>query len=125
MWEILNWLRSPIVMAGLLMGFGMGGGVWSAITADALLPMFPLAAGLAMAIVYLRRAPIEADIRAQVLVMGAQIKRVEDMLADETEAHDRTREKLRICKAAMADAGLRIIHLEAEAEADGHSGTNP
>lgn len=121
-------------MSDFMHGLKTSGIVWlltgsgilvSALTADALLPLFPLAAGFAVAIVYLRRAPIEADIRAQVLVMDAQIRRVADMLDDETASHDRTREKLRIAKDALIDAGIRIKHLENESEDHGSIRKNP
>jgi hypothetical protein len=109
--DFMHGLRTSGIVWALTGGILVG-----VLTVDAVPLMFSIAIGAAAGVVYIRRAPIEADIKAQVLVMSAQIGRIEDMLADETAAHDRTREKLRICKAAMADAGLRIIHLEAEAD---------
>ena len=103
----LSWAALATLLAG-------GGIVWGAITADALMTMCGVAAGVATGIVYLWRAPRDADIRSQFRAFSDQLKLHEDMLNDETIAHDATREKLRIAKDALVELGARIKQLEGD-----------
>jgi hypothetical protein len=90
------------------------GAVIGVITADALLPLFSLATGAAVGVVYLWTAPRQAEVRSQVQILADQLQRLDEMLADETTGHDRTREQLRLAKAALAEAGLGIPHREGD-----------
>ncbi len=98
--------KVAVGLASLIAGSGL---VLGALTLDAIPGLVILGAGIASGVVYIWMAPRKSHVQL-----------VEDMLEDETKAHDKTREKLRILKDAMADAGLRIHNLEDESASHGH-----
>lgn len=87
------------------------------ITGDIILPLFALAAGIAVAGVHLWNAPV----RTQITFLTEQVNRLEGWLKREIDEHEKTREKVAIAHEALSEAGIRLKHLED----DGNAARNP
>lgn len=94
--------------------------ILGSITADTVMTMAGVGGGVAAALIWLWRAPRDAQFRAEIRSHTEQIEGWERRLEVEERAHDKTRERLGICQSALVEAGVRIRELEAKAKENKH-----
>lgn len=89
---------------------------FAALTADAILPLFSLAGGAAVAVVYLWNAPRDADQKRQMAFVVDQLqyanRRVTDLEKELTEADEMNRQlrrELAKCYDTVTKAGIILV----------------
>lgn len=111
-----EFLMAPKHVVAISSGLAaMPGIIFGAITADAILPLFSLAGGVAVAAVYIWNAPRDADQKRQMAFVVDQLqyanKRITDLereLGDECESHRLTRRRLAQCWDLCTKSGIII-----------------
>lgn len=94
----------------------MPGIIFGALTADAVLPLFSLAGGVAVAAIYIWNAPRDADQKRQMTFVVGQLQYANDRvtalekeLSEECEAHRQTRRRLAQCYNTLTKSGITIV----------------